>query len=117
MKEVRSKTKEVSRTVRRSIWRSYRTRTVQMLAFFVFALALPHSGYADTIIGSPGAGFQSWTTTNLNTNSAPYWDYPTNYSFPLGTQANVGYCLTGTGGGAGRLTPGPPPGPIPFWGM
>jgi len=88
-----------------------------MLAFFVFALALPHSGYADTIIGSPGAGFQSWTTTNLNTNSAPYWDYPTNYSFPLGTQANVGYCLTGTGGGAGRLTPGPPPGPIPFWGM
>src|SRR6266700_1574860 len=127
MKEVRSKTKKVSRTVRRRIWRSYRTRTVQMLAFFVFALALPHSGSANTIIGSPGAAFQSWTLDNLNNscppgdtfhrNCTPYWDYPTNYSFPLGDQANVGYCLTGTGGGAGLLNPGPPPGPIPFWGM
>ncbi len=98
-----------------------------MLAFFVFALALPHSGSANTIIGSPGAAFQSWTLDNLNNscppgdtfhrNCTPYWDYPTNYSFPLGDQANVGYCLTGTGGGAGLLNPGPPPGPIPFWGM
>jgi len=111
-----------------------------MLAFFVFALALPHSGYAVTIIGSPGAAFQSWTLNDLNTSSTPYWDYPTNYRdsttgnlIPSLNPANVGYCLTKTGGcnGVGPFDPtiplspntpppgtfDPPPGPIAFWGM
>jgi len=94
--------------------------------------AICGTSYADTIIGSPGAGFQSWTVSfnNLNTNSAPYWDYPTHYpasnvpgfppfsTDPPGQFANVGFCLTGTINCPEQfLNPGPPPGPIPFWGM
>ena len=29
---------------------------------------------AQSIIGSSGAGFQTWKAANLNNNSAPYWD-------------------------------------------
>ena len=91
------------------------------------------TSYADTIIGSsPEFGFQSWTVSfnNLNTNGAPYWDYPTHYpvsnvpgfppfaTFPPGQFANVGFCLTGTLNCPERfLNPGPAPGSIPFWGM
>jgi uncharacterized repeat protein (TIGR01451 family) len=92
------------------------------------------TSYADSIIGSPGAGFQSWTVSfnNLNTSSAPYWDYPTMYrgtnifppgfppfvTSPPGQFANVGFCLTGTINCPPQfLNPGPPPGSIPFWGM
>jgi hypothetical protein len=88
--------------------------------------------YADSIIGSPGAGFQSWKASfdNLNTNGAPYWDYSTRYprsnlpgfppfvTDPPGDFANVGFCLTGTTNCLAKfLNPGPPPGAIPFWGM
>jgi hypothetical protein len=96
--------------------------------------------YADSIQGSPGAGFQRWLATdlnnslnhNLNDNGAPYWDYATTYdggdifppgfppfiTDPPGQQANVGYCLTGTGNCPEQLlNPGPSPGPIPFWGF
>jgi len=81
------------------------------------ALALASTSYGDTIIGSSGAGFQSWIGTpgpNLNNNGAPYWDYPTNYPFPPAQVGNVGFCLTT--GCAGNLLPGPAPGAIPFWG-
>src|SRR5262249_47833861 len=49
------------------------------------------TSYADSIIGSPGAGFQRWTASfnnlnasfdvvlNPNTTAGPYWDYPTVY--------------------------------------
>jgi hypothetical protein len=100
--------------------------------------------YADTVHGSQGAGFQRWFPTALtdrsqslsdilNDNGAPYWDYPTKYitafvfppgfppnppGSPDGSHANVGFCLTGTGNCLAQfLKPGPPPGPIDFWGM
>jgi hypothetical protein len=71
--------------------------------------------YADTIIGGPSAGFQTWTAADLNNNMAPYWDYPTNYTFAPFNNGNVGFCLTT--GCAGQLSPGPAPGAIPFWGL
>jgi len=30
------------------------------------------TSYAQTVIGSPGAGFQHWTVGDLNNNGAPY---------------------------------------------
>jgi len=90
-------------------------------------------GTADavTIKGSPGAAFQIWVTGDLDNNGAPYWDNPTLYQEPgpmetrkifggikpPGMNGNVVWCLTGTGDCARLLHPGPPPGPIPFWGM
>ncbi len=73
------------------------------------------TSHADTIIGGPSAAFQSWTAADLNNNGAPYWDAATTYPTPPGPLGNVGFCLTG--GCAGQLNPGPPPGPIPFWGL
>jgi len=35
------------------------------------------ASYAQTVIGSPGAGFQNWTAADLNNNGAPFWDAPT----------------------------------------
>src|SRR5215469_9835730 len=80
--------------------------------FVIFGFRAAPS-FADSLHGSPGAGFQRWfTSTNLNdtlnSNGSPYWDYPTRYppsgSFPPGfppvvtsppgQNANVGYCLT-----------------------
>jgi hypothetical protein len=86
------------------------------------------TSYADSVKGGPEAGFQIWFTpdlgNNLNRNGQPFWDNQTSYfngafggiNFP-GHNGNVGYCLTGTGDCVGLLHPGPPPGPIPFWGM
>src|ERR1700687_5324745 len=53
--------------------------------------------YAQTVIGSPGAGFQNWTAADLNNNGAPFWDAPTTNSQGNPDSKNVGYCLTGGG--------------------
>jgi hypothetical protein len=92
-----------------------RPRNTLTLLIAVAGWALCGTSHADTIIGGPSAGFQSWTAADLNNNGAPYWDVITNYPFPPGNQGNVGHCLTD--GCAGQLSPGPPPGSIPFWGL
>jgi hypothetical protein len=78
------------------------------------------ASYAQTVIGSPGAGFQTWTLANLNNNNAPYWDAPTNsfgaYSGNPDSK-NAGYCLTGGGDCAGIDSHIHAPGPMPYWGM
>lgn len=75
---------------------------------------------AQTVVGSPGAGFQSWTLSNLNNNNAPYWDAPTNsfgaYSGNADSK-NVGYCLTGGGDCAGIDSQIHAPGVMKYWGM
>jgi hypothetical protein len=63
---------------------------------------------ADQIFGSAGAGFQTWTTANLNENGTPFWD---NTSAD-GPQKNIGYCMAGGGG----CTISPLPGTLPYWG-
>jgi hypothetical protein len=74
---------------------------------------------SQTVIGSPGAGFQHWTAGNLNNNGAPFWDAPTlsfgNYSGNQDSK-NVGFCLTGSGDCVG-IGSQAAPGPLAFWGM
>ena len=70
---------------------------------------------AQTVIGSPGAGFQNWTVADLNNNGAPYWDAFTKNVGNTQNSANIGFCLTGTGDCAGVIHHAP--GPAPFWGM
>lgn len=72
---------------------------------------------AQTILGSSGAGFQTWTAANLNNNGAPYWDAVTENYLGDPTNKNVGFCLTGTGDCVGIMSSVFVPGPIPFWGM
>lgn len=73
------------------------------------------TSYAQTVIGSSGAGFQHWTVGDLNNNGAPYWDALTKSFGNTPNSANVGFCLTGTGDCGGVISH--PPGPVPFWGM
>jgi hypothetical protein len=78
------------------------------------------TSYAETIIGSPGAGFQNWTVGNLNNNGAPFWDAPTRSVGAFnGNQdsKNVGFCLTGTGDCVGIGSHRAAPGPVPYWGL
>ena len=78
------------------------------------------TSYAQSVIGSPGAGFQNWTAGNLNNNGAPFWDAPTkSFGSYSGNQdsKNVGFCLTATGDCAGIGSHSAAPGPLPFWGM
>jgi len=64
---------------------------------------------ADTISGSAGAGWQSWTNTSLNQNGIPYWDGTSSD----GAKKNIGYCLTG----AGSCGMSNPPGNLSYWGF
>jgi hypothetical protein len=70
------------------------------------------TSYAQTVIGSPGAGFQHWTVGNVNNSGAPFWDAATS-----GPNKNIGFCLTGTGDCVGIGSHASAPGPLPFWGM
>jgi hypothetical protein len=92
-----------------------RPRNILSLLIAVVGWGVCGTCYADTIIGGASAGFQTWTAADVNNNNAPYWDYPTNYASPPLVNGNVGFCLTT--GCAGQLSPGPPPGAIPFWGL
>lgn len=51
-------------------------RINRILLAAIAAAAICGNSYADTLIGSPGAGWQAWKAddTNLNDNGAPYWD-------------------------------------------
>jgi hypothetical protein len=64
---------------------------------------------ADTIFGSAGAGFQTWTTGSLNNDGSPYWDN----SSTDGSLKNVGYCMAG----GGNCSMPDAPGAIPYWGI
>jgi hypothetical protein len=75
---------------------------------------------AQTVLGSPGAGFQTWTLGGLNNNGAPFWDWPTvsfGYFSNYPSSKNVGYCLTSTGDCVGIGSAIFAPGTIPYWGL
>ncbi len=74
-----------------------------MVAFTFCAVPMT---FADTIVGSSGAGWQS--NYIVNQNGTPYWDS----SSLDGTKKNIGYCLTGTGNCG---MPGAP-GALDYWG-
>ena len=110
-------------------WTSLRKLTLTLvIAMALWAMC--GTSYAQNLIGSPGAGWQTWNLAkdaygdfiDLNSNGAPYWDVPfLAFSFGMygGTPAakSVGWCLTSTGDCQGVGSALFAPGPLPFWGM
>lgn len=94
----------------RARWRTLAAAAVLWAA----AAAAP----AQTLIGSAGAGFQTWTTVDLNNNNAPFWDGATVSVFTGNPDSkNVGFCLTSNGDCVGIASHVHAPGPLPYWGM
>jgi len=91
--------------------------TSLILLIAIVAWATSATSSAQSIKGSPGAAFQTWTAANLNNNGAPYWDGASENSLGNQTNRNVGFCLTGSGDCVGIDTAVFAPGPIPYWGM
>ena len=103
-----------------------RTRLILMIA--MTAVAICGTTYAQNLIGSPGAGWQTWNLNtdvndnfiDLNSNGAPYWDVPFlafgNYN-STPADKSVGWCMTSTGDCQGIGSAPVAPGPLPFWGM
>ncbi len=79
------------------------------------------ASYGQTLMGSPGAGWQTWTpATDLNSNGAPYWDVPWGASGSYGgglAEKNAGFCMTSTGDCQGIGSGAFAPGALPFWAM
>jgi len=100
-----------------SVCKAVRPRTSFILLIAMVACATCATSFAQSIIGSPGAAFQTWTVADLNNNGAPYWDAVSENYLGNQTNKNVGFCLTGTGDCVGIFTAVFAPGPIPFWGM
>lgn len=101
----------------RSVRSAKPTRSILILLIAAAVCASGATAFAQSILGSSGAGFQTWTVTDLNNNGAPYWDAQTKNYLGNVTSKNVGFCLTGTGDCVGILSGLQTPGPIPFWGM
>jgi len=96
-----------------------KTRLIVLIAIAAYAIC--GTTYSQTLIGSPGAGWQTWKpATDLNDSGAPYWDVPwgasNNYEGSY-AEKNVGYCLTSTGDCQGIGSALFAPGALPFWGM
>jgi hypothetical protein len=96
-----------------------RTRLTLLIAIAAFTIC--GNCNAQTLIGSPGAGWQTWNAaTDLNDNAAPYWDVTWGASGNYGggpAEKNVGFCLTSTGDCQGIGSALFAPGALPFWGM
>lgn len=96
-------------------------RTSLILLTAIAAVAVCGTSYAQTLKGSPGAGWQTWTPTkDLNDSKAPYWDVPWSASGNYGgnpAEKNVGFCMTSTGDCQGIGSAHFAPGALPFWGM
>lgn len=73
------------------------------IAIAVFATGV--TSFAQTVIGSPGSGFQVWSAANLNNSGAPYWDAATANYLGNPTSRNVGFCLTSSGDCQGINSP------------
>jgi len=111
----------------RTIGNALPRRSLILLAFFVAATVC--AAHAQTLIGSPGAGWQTWSVTpissdqpNLNDNGAPWWDLQwaaagSNYANTGGADKNPGFCMTSTGDCVGMGSQALAPGALPFWSM
>jgi hypothetical protein len=83
-----------------------RTRLILLIA--IAAVTICGTSNAQTLIGSPGAGWQTWTVTpissdqpDLNDSGAPWWDLQWaaagSYGNSSGADKNPGFCITATG--------------------
>ena len=110
-------------------WTSLRKLTLTLvIAMALWAMC--GTSYAQNLIGSPGANWQTWNLAkdasgnfiDLNSNGNPYWDVPF-LAFSFGTYGgspaakSVGWCMTSTGDCQGVGSALYAPGPLPFWGM
>ena len=105
-----------------------RFRTPLILMIAMTAVAICGTTQAQTLIGSPGAGWQTWNLDkdangnfiDLNSNGAPFWDVPFlafgKYSSNPADKS-VGWCMTSTGDCQGIGSALVAPGPLPFWAM
>jgi hypothetical protein len=106
------------------------SRASFILLVVIAAWAMVGNAFGQALIGSPGAGFQTWNLAqdnnsefiDLNSNGAPYWDVPLltfgNYNVNKNpSNKSVGWCMTSTGDCQGIGSALFAPGPIPFWGM
>ena len=96
-------------------------RTSLILLTVIAAVATSGNSSAQTLIGSPGAGWQTWTPNkDLNNNGKPYWDVPWGasgqYNGGNSAEKNVGFCMTSTGDCQGIGSANFAPGALPFWG-
>jgi hypothetical protein len=80
-----------------------------LLCAMLAGLLIIPNAFADTIAGTAGNDWRSWSAGDINLNSHPYWD---SSSFD-GANRNIGHYLTNTGFFTGS-TAGP--GAIPYWG-
>jgi hypothetical protein len=84
------------------------SRTSFILLIAIAAWTTVGTVYGQTLLGSPGAGWQSWTVTpissnqpDLNDNGAPWWDLQWAAAGTYGSSTfadkNPGFCMTATG--------------------
>jgi hypothetical protein len=111
--------------------RTNRGWTISLCLLTVIVLATASTvSQSQTLIGSSGAGWQTWTVTpissdqpDLNDNGAPWWDlqwnsagnYGTADSPTAGADKNPGFCMTATGDCVGMASAAFAPGTLPFW--
>jgi hypothetical protein len=92
----------------------------------IVALSVCATANAQTLVGSSGAGWQTWTVTpisssqpDLNDNGAPWWDMQWNAAGAYGNSTtadkNPGFCITATADCVGYASGAFAPGAIPFW--
>jgi hypothetical protein len=103
-------------------------RASLLLVIVLAACATVGTAHAQNLIGSPGAGWQTWSVTpissdqpDLNDNGAPWWDLQWAAAGSYGNSSladkNPGFCMTATGDCVGIGSQGLAPGTLPFWGM
>jgi hypothetical protein len=94
----------------------------------IVVLSVCAASHAQTLIGSLGAGWQTWNLAqdvngnfiDLNSNGAPYWDVPfLAFGQYSGNPAakSVGWCMTSNGDCQGIGSALFAPGALPFWAM
>src|SRR5215470_13771375 len=103
-------------------------RTTLFLLIAIAVWATTGAAFGQSVIGSAGAGWQTWTVTpisfdqpDLNDNGAPWWDLQWaatgSYGLSSGADKNPGFCITATGDCVGVASGAFAPGTLPFWAM
>jgi len=87
----------------------------------IAAVSLCGTSHAQSVKGSSGAGWQAWTSSDVNDNGFPFWDTQWGGSQPNSetspAEKNVGFCMTSTGDCQGVGSALLAPGTLQFWGM
>jgi len=87
----------------------------------IAVLIISGTSYAQSVKGGPGAGWQTWTTSDVNDNGSPYWDTQWGGSRPNSegspAEKNVGFSMTSSGDCQGIGSALFAPGTLRFWGM